>query len=472
MGSLNVTCLVTGLPLAEEPAVLVPLVPNGVSDPNRPTAAGGSMILLNSPWDMFGPATLPLYGRVDDAGGLEEVEETPNVAILRKRLGGEEAFSRFLRNLRLGENPEPTFARLGRRTKTLPDVPAWRGNLSGTWVSRRAYEIMSRTVFESDGSEAGSAYAGGKADRETMRAGGFRGRKFSPEIAERAFEGIPKYGPGAAPDRIEALYRSEALGTGVRVWTDREANFSVDVRGRGIVGGGRTFAELDRVLGSAGFPLPPEVVEAMKARSRFRSGIESTGKWFRKTRILRKQLRESGVQPGRMFDWDCGIGDQEIPGLTPELKLLYRGALYRKELSPEIEKWAAFVLNLGSSGRYLTPLPVSPQSPYDDLSERIARETLRAIGERRVARVVAYYKRGVLTLGEAVGRILSEGAPVDEIARGTSRFPEFAPELGRVARNALDGGSFWIGSGKTLPEPRPEILREVAARFALPAYST
>lgn len=88
MGSFNVSCGVSRLSIgAGDPAVLFPLVPSGNSEFEKLSSV--TIVSNSGPFALFNCRTLPVIGRYDDYGGLEDIYENENTRIIEQNFNSE-----------------------------------------------------------------------------------------------------------------------------------------------------------------------------------------------------------------------------------------------------------------------------------------------------------------------------------------------------------------------------------------------
>ena len=126
MGSFSVSCALTGITLANQPAVLIPLAParwpGGEGARKSPSPIGGAYVCTNEgAGALFGPLALPILGRVGDYGDLENYEEDDNVRFLKMRFGDQ--FDDFIEGCTRGGRTKLT-DRLARKVQDDPTRPA------------------------------------------------------------------------------------------------------------------------------------------------------------------------------------------------------------------------------------------------------------------------------------------------------------------------------------------------------------
>jgi hypothetical protein len=179
MGSSSVSCALTGVTLANCPAVLIPLAPaRHPAGGNRryPSAMGGAQVISNEGASaIFGALTLPIIGRVGDYGDLESYNEDANVRFLQARFGDD--FDAFIEGCTRGGNTKLTdrIARKVAKSRFNKKYPAWDGTLSGCWVAKTAWDRFSTLAWNGNGSLRSSVGEDGWLNPQNLKGMGFNG---------------------------------------------------------------------------------------------------------------------------------------------------------------------------------------------------------------------------------------------------------------------------------------------------------
>lgn len=83
MGSYNVSCSFSRISIKSgDPVVYIPLEKYRYSE-----GFDGSSNNLYYPWDFYSPVTLPIFGKYDDYGAIEDIERSKNVTIIENHFG-------------------------------------------------------------------------------------------------------------------------------------------------------------------------------------------------------------------------------------------------------------------------------------------------------------------------------------------------------------------------------------------------
>lgn len=138
----------TNVTLSKRPGVLIPLVPMALR--KNLTALGGMVITARkNAGSLFAPLTLPLFGRIDDIGFIQDLETDENVKFLGRRFR-DPGLSRFLPAL-MGKTFPPVTRLAHRASPSHRKSPLWDGTLSACWASREAWEMFSTAVYDERG---------------------------------------------------------------------------------------------------------------------------------------------------------------------------------------------------------------------------------------------------------------------------------------------------------------------------------
>ncbi len=148
MGSSNVTCLASKLSIGHnDEIVFVPLI--SVDNTGETYMIGSSSLVSNNPTKYsFKPLTLPLFGRYNDYGGVQALEETAGTTQLRKQL--EKPLEDWLAQI----------CGYGEESPTIGTEP-----ISGTFVLREVYNEAVKFMRNRH-----TKPVGGKYDLDTLIA--------------------------------------------------------------------------------------------------------------------------------------------------------------------------------------------------------------------------------------------------------------------------------------------------------------
>ena len=272
MGSFSVSCAMTGVSLANQRAVLIPLAPSRYAPGGRrhPTTMGGSLVISNEgACALYGALTLPLIGRVGDYGDLEDLEEDVNTAFLRERLGGKESFEMFIQALTSGreDNFHPFIKKMARRINRRDrDNNKWDGKVSGCWVSREAWDEFSTHAWNESGKPRATVFDDGWLDPQNLKGMGFTKGKKDEETAKSIF-GSGNHGG----TRYNIPYTHPSLPELI-VWCDGHMSSEASYRGT-KVDVKYHFQDLQKAVAKLGMRLPYEMVAWAKATSIYRGHL-------------------------------------------------------------------------------------------------------------------------------------------------------------------------------------------------------
>lgn len=232
MGSSSVSCALTGITLANQPAVLIPLAPSRYpsgGDRRFPSAVGGAQVVSNEgSAALFGALALPLIGRVGDYGDLEDLREDANVRFLRDRFGDE--FDDFIEGVTRGGHTNLTnkIARKVGKTRYRKNRPAWDGNLSGCWIAKKAWDKFSTQAWNEDGSRRESVGTDGWLDPKNLQGMGFKPQGEDKSTATALFGSGPHEG-----DRYYYPYTHGGIPD-LTVWCDDHMSSKASYKGAKI----------------------------------------------------------------------------------------------------------------------------------------------------------------------------------------------------------------------------------------------
>ena len=273
MGDSSVSCCLTGHALTWDRAVLIPLAPsrnpeNG--DRGTPSFPEGSRIISNhGARGIFMPLTMPIFGKLNGYGCLEDIEEDDHTMWLEKRL--KMWIYDFARAVCYGEDV-PKIKKIAQYVYD-HDTPGfrerlkWDGVVRGCFVAREAWDKFSAKTWDECGAPNSSAYDDGWVDQNILAGMGFvKGTK----NVKRA-----KVELGSEGDRYHTPYTHSKL-SGLTVWCDESMSSEATYLGSKI----DTFYKVKdfvRSLRKVGLKLPSESVKWAKSNTSMISNI-LTGK--------------------------------------------------------------------------------------------------------------------------------------------------------------------------------------------------
>lgn len=294
MGDSSVSCALTGVALTADRVALIPLAPawfvEGGRD--RPSPPRGARIISNEGASaLFGPLTLPIFGRLDGYGSVYEIETSSHTAFLEKRLGVDaETFARavcdgdtlpgvarFARRVRLGIGRSP------RRALT------WFGGLYGCYVDRDAWDAFSKSLVGEDGSSRYSVWDDGWFNPTNLHGMGFR----TP--GKDAAGAVAALGKGdLCGGRYHTPYTHPELPELV-AWCDMHMSSEIVWRGK-VIQSVYHPCGLDAALRKRGAALPVSAVAWAQQTPVEESNLRDEGKQYRELvashRAARKAVAE------------------------------------------------------------------------------------------------------------------------------------------------------------------------------------
>lgn len=271
MGSFSVSCALTGVTLANCPAVLIPLAParwpGGEGARSSPSPIGGAYVCTNEgAGALFGPLALPILGRVGDYGDLEDYEEDDNVRFLKARFGDQ--FDDFIEGCTRGGHTKLTdrLARKVAKSRFKKEYPVWDGTLSGCWIAREAWDLFSTKAWNENGTPRATIGDDGWLDPQNLKTMGFvSGPK--DEATARAILGN---GPHEG-DRYHTPYTHKELPELI-VWCDEHMSSRASFKGKKAEIG-LTFQPFLKGLKKLGLKLPESARTAVANTSIFRGHL-------------------------------------------------------------------------------------------------------------------------------------------------------------------------------------------------------
>lgn len=227
MGSFSVSCVLTGVTLANQDAVLIPLAPTRGGNRQSPSAIGGSYVVSNEgAAAIFGALTLPIIGAVGDYGDMESIHEDANVRFLREQFGDE--FDNFIEGCCRGGHTKLTdkLAREVNITRYNKKKPGWDGTLSGCWIAKEAWDKFSREAWDEGGGRRESVGTDGWLDPKNLLGMGFKPGTPDKDAAIALFgdghhEGTRYYHPYTHKDLPELI-----------VWCDDHMSSEASYKGK------------------------------------------------------------------------------------------------------------------------------------------------------------------------------------------------------------------------------------------------
>lgn len=259
MGDSSVSCVLTGVTLTYEPAVLIALAPASFCEPNRkyPSLDHGARVISNEGASaVFTPVLLPIFGRMDSYGHLTDIEKNEHTAYLEERLGAtiEEIADAIIDGQRLPAMAK--FAKMSARPEAHPYKKqlTWDGRLYGCIVAREAWDAFSSNFIDEWGKPSYSVWDASWLDPRVLRGLGFvRGR-----------EG--RGAGGQAGNRYHTPYTHPKLPD-VVVWCDQDMSARVTVGDIDLSKKSSIFypSQFQAALRQYKRALPPEAVAWAKA---------------------------------------------------------------------------------------------------------------------------------------------------------------------------------------------------------------
>lgn len=279
--SNRVSCVITGVSLANCDAVLIPLAPARYTDRSRPTMMGGARVLCSmGAATVFAPLTLPLHGRLGDVGRMNYVEVDPHTEFISRRL--DTPITKFADAVAEGEfnSRVSVYARRANRGKEKNQ--RWSGLLSGCWVSRAAYDYFSTNMWDDCGKPSISVSDSGGLVPTNLKGIGFVKGAKDESAATTVLKPFGEHDPA----RYHTPWTHPELPD-VTVWSDMSLSSKVVIRGALV--SQHTIGEFQTNLTQHGFRIPMSFAWAhrtntflndlMKARSLYRGEKMMAREW-------------------------------------------------------------------------------------------------------------------------------------------------------------------------------------------------
>lgn len=392
MGDSSVSCVLTGLTMRCQDAVLIPLAPDRyIRNRDAPDYPWGT----RASEDVLAPLTLPIFGRLSDTGDFESVERDDHTLFLEARLGV--TIEAFCEEVFLGGRV-PFVTELARRAhahrrKISKDkITPWRGRLYGCYVLREAWDAFSKVSWDEEGRVRNHAFGHWIKRAGEKRRKEIRHIKEMRELAEKypqsSFRLVSDNTPPAERDRQGAEIRSNQSRLMDEIVSDLKAEQALgsvvekaEVRAKYEAGeplptpGGvrQTFSD-GRFLVTLHAPRPAadvdnyvvyELGEIEKAEVEEETRNDPPPSNVYQLRFppdAEKELRALGWKRPRdgksIYD---GLEEPVIRAFPEEMSRLYGGKLYAPENVERLERLLTFMCNADAANRPLQPTPCSEQ---------------------------------------------------------------------------------------------------------------
>lgn len=147
MGDSSVSCVLSGMTLTTQKAVLIALAPASFYGPSRkrPGIQHGARV-IGGEGNTLQPVLLPIFGRMDSYGRLHEIEKNAHTEFLQKKL--DMSIDSLAESIVLGEQPVG-MAKAARKTaqargtRLYAKEATWDGRLFGCFVDREIWNTFS-----------------------------------------------------------------------------------------------------------------------------------------------------------------------------------------------------------------------------------------------------------------------------------------------------------------------------------------
>lgn len=367
MGSSSVSCVLTGVSLANQPAVLLPLAPGEYTNRRGPTNHGGASIISNEgAAALYSPLTLPLFGHVGDAGDFRYLEEDDNTRYLQRKLGDMEKFADLVTG---GDRDTTVLKRYANRTwqRSIKyhKHHRWDGVPSGSWVAREAWDYFSTHMWDDNGGPPRySVWEAGWLCPWNLRGMGFVEGKEDPDVSEAILGALKVHDP-----RRYHTPWTHPDAPDITMWCDNHMSSEI------VVGGKTTrhkyrVSDVQKGLEALGSTLPAESIRWAKATCYYHSVVESEGDLYRRTRDLERTREIYHQENPDLYFATTSTTTDEVGAVTQvRCDSSYHVTLY-KTAEEETKWWFERCPKRGGypcyGHPYTAPLPL-PERMWEDL---------------------------------------------------------------------------------------------------------
>lgn len=314
MGDSSVSCVLTGVTLTHEPAVLIALAPARFSQPSRkrPGFDHGARVIANEGASaLFMPVLLPIFGEMDSYGHLTDIEKNEHTAYLEARLGVsiEEIADAIVDGHKL-----PAMAKFAKRvaraaTEGFERNLTWDGRLYGCFLAREAWDAFSSDFLNEWGKPSYSVWDEGWLNPQVLAGLGFvKGAKDVARAVALLGEG------GQAGNRYHTPYTHPKVPDLV-LWCDENMSSRVTIGDRDLSKETSIFhpAQLQTALRKYKRALPKAAVAWAKATPELRLKVEAARR--RRNAAIkteREQHARDTARPDLTFDLFADTTPTEI----------------------------------------------------------------------------------------------------------------------------------------------------------------
>jgi len=302
MGDSSVSCVLTGVTIRTERAVLIPLAPVRYGNRAHPTLDVGARVVSNegaAAW--LAPVMLPIFGRLDGYGGLEGIKKTPHTRFLEARLRRsiEEIATLVGDGGRLATIPREYWSHRDKDRR-------WNKQLYGCYVLREAWDEFSAATWEDYGPPAYSVWDAGWLEPGVLRGLGFVPGPKDGAKARKVLGNGPHQG-----ERYTRPYEHPALSN-VTAWCDEHMSSLVAVDGD-VHESIYRVSELQKVLGKTNRSLPAEAIRWAQETPVLDTKLEAEGREYRRG-LAQHRREQARYREHPAFTFHC-IADTTPPEL-------------------------------------------------------------------------------------------------------------------------------------------------------------
>lgn len=288
MGDSSVSCVMSGMSMTDEKAVLIALAPASYYGPSRkrPGHVHGARV-SGDEVNTLVPVLLPLFGNMDSYGRLEEIEKDEHTAFLEAKFN---APIEEIAGL-VSEGARPDVMRKAARKVALDESKScaiekkvWDGRLFGCFVSREVWDRFSRNFINERGGPDDTVWDASEVGPEVLRGLGF---KFVREDKKLAIEQL-------GPDHYVGLHHAHLYihpsMPDVEAWCDANMSTEYVVRGKQLPHTYRlaqTHAKMQELDPPTGFP--PKAIEWAKRTTDVTLNLMKARNSMRRQRKINKE---------------------------------------------------------------------------------------------------------------------------------------------------------------------------------------
>jgi hypothetical protein len=364
MGDSSVSCAFSGLTLHNEPVAFLPLIKSRYSE----RLTGAKLIAHGSQaCAIFSPMTLPIFGKTDCYGRMQEIEEDANTRAIEAWVGM--PIAKFIEYCIEGTelpNVQQQFE---------PIIPA------GCFISKEIYDRFSQPII--GGKCKGSLWRSTFAGSPHLEAVGC---VLDRDINEEVWSACPRLtipAPGSLV-RYNFIYHHPSI-PGVEFRSDGDSVKAFDKNGEELKGSGYGLDDLHKTLIQLGFSgFPKEDIEKAKKSSEIQALLAADLLEYQRSAKMHLSTEHKEL-----------IVQQSISGCVYLRSLLENHALFGDYLSimnsgdgdrqfflKRMEEVFYLLWSFSCANRLLMPTICGTQYPENDITQLIASFIADVAGQR------------------------------------------------------------------------------------------